>query len=272
MPLQTTGQISHSDIMAEYNVTPSTEWNLSVDGAPLINFAAASQIAESDFYGKSAAPTEPFDYEILDHHHGLNGKVQDRSPWTAIVSKAGGTSSTASVRTRYTTDENVSTSYVRWEFRRSIPTRTYEYFWGYESFLDFDLVNPAFNVPLEYYDSRIRFTFSNCYCSSDDANNAFVPAGTTNGETGYYNSLGNFVPLFRRYGCTTEFIPTVNKDTEFSFQTVETSDTVADYVANNGGKIRFRQKQYGTSKISGSWRVLQGFQDSLAFLKMELIP
>jgi hypothetical protein len=42
--------------MAEFGVTASTQWSLSADGAPLISFPANSEIAESDFYGKSAAP------------------------------------------------------------------------------------------------------------------------------------------------------------------------------------------------------------------------
>ena len=63
MALQTSGQISHDDIMAEF-LEPAGAWRLSQDGGLLLQSVGdpkgpGSRIAESDFYGISAAVPAP---------------------------------------------------------------------------------------------------------------------------------------------------------------------------------------------------------------------
>lgn len=75
-------QITHSDIMAEFGVTASTQWSLSADGAPLISFPANSQIAESDFYGKSAAPA----FETVGNYVIANAGTQSNTSVSPVPS------------------------------------------------------------------------------------------------------------------------------------------------------------------------------------------
>lgn len=57
MPLQSSGKISHTDIMAEFGHAANTKWNLSADGGPYINFPSGQpKVKESDFYGKASSP------------------------------------------------------------------------------------------------------------------------------------------------------------------------------------------------------------------------
>jgi hypothetical protein len=56
MPLVSSGPISHTMIMAEWGIAAGTEWRLSTDGGPLINFpSGAPMVKESDWYGLSAS-------------------------------------------------------------------------------------------------------------------------------------------------------------------------------------------------------------------------
>lgn len=60
MALQTSGQITHTDIATEFGYTTS-DFSLNADGVPILNslgesrVVGSSQVAESDFYGLSAS-------------------------------------------------------------------------------------------------------------------------------------------------------------------------------------------------------------------------
>ena len=76
MPLPTSGPISHSQIMAEFSQTG--QFDLSANGAPLINKTPSTLIAETDFYGASAVPPGYFP-ESIGNRGGIGGWGQNKA-------------------------------------------------------------------------------------------------------------------------------------------------------------------------------------------------
>jgi hypothetical protein len=74
MALQSSGQITASDIMAEWSYPASTQWKVSVDGAGFISFAVSSIIKYSDFYNGSAESGARYGF-AMGSTAGTSGQV-----------------------------------------------------------------------------------------------------------------------------------------------------------------------------------------------------
>ena len=71
MPLQTSGKISHADIMAEFGIPANTTFSLSDDGGPLISYPSGQpKVFESDFYGAAAPSPGAYVVNAIGHRAG----------------------------------------------------------------------------------------------------------------------------------------------------------------------------------------------------------
>ena len=69
MALQASGQITATDIMAEWSYPASTQWKVSADGAGFISFTVGSIIKYSDFYNGSAASGKAYTFQMANASH-----------------------------------------------------------------------------------------------------------------------------------------------------------------------------------------------------------